>query len=1176
MSRYQLTEAQRQEWERRMKNRIRRNDTVLARKMNLDSLKDRGGEDYDKTVAGYVGEFRRGQRRGLIFFFDNPERLDKLALACSCTTEELRSDLSVIQRTDRIDDDMMWLAGFEDLGPIHIDDGFVLPPVEGPDGRLDREGLKKLLFKKTSKGMCIRRDAGAGVTTLIRWLARQAAYAGWHPARWEGQLPQGRSIVLIADPDDGIAGISRARTDGKNCLSSWLDGGQILIRASRDGLRTGPVDTAWLNEFIGKVKLKTPPQLRWKWPGEDDLKRIAALQLGPEDAGVQLRCLMERSGDLLRSLEQAARRRLQAYGSEASGLVAFGSWFPDLVLAVLRDPTAAPLPLIEGTAVVQARRTLDQARLTSAELALFRACLPALSGEAALSALRSAGLLAESDGHTRIRLTGMIAKVIADRLRDDPVALKKCLSDRQHVLLDAVADTQGGGGALVATLERLDAPALRRALKDKGREWLRRLPWSERLTARVLVSAEIDGSGDAIRRELRRVKGCLRGEAAEHLNRKPELKEQWERRRRKDDSPLTDLLSNVCPPSLEIMAEEWSCVAAEFGVASPPPDRAHLLHVRALHLARPEDVAVPEAWSALGGAKSLPARWLKLAREHVEVAKALLNPDLTWNTQTTARVGKADRTSTHERYGELVPDDLLIDAPVQAEIVVWLSMRARQEWERLLTTQDPEYAGINRWEALTAYLRPLSLLPTGRGLTPKLCQAAQVWSDVATTGTVPRPLFSMGTTIEGLVAMLRALEAAERRTWLRTPDGRIGIFWREAVTAGVPDDALIALWQDTAAGALHWPLSPYPGYDRETPHNLLRPFLLEQIDNVTLLQDIGVLPETRADFTKETIKLLLSSPKKRRWIWSNAEDLGEDKLFWHLLDDREYTSAHFELASFQINENDSIRRIKDRTSKAEEYLKSSRRSRYKNIDEPYITALLQHRAFATLPPLRWEALVRAGLLAKLPPAKLWCALDAARLSELPASYPDTDSESLWAPIHTLVLLLTILEKADHQRLRDWMLSAFPKAPRLLDSREVAGVWSVCGLSEVQLEGLLATREGGHIGDGLLPALLRLKPAALRLLMEDTRTREAALYALSADHDLRAHLPEALANAEILPPPEMLHRLLTSADIDIFSILDEISVDWPLPQRRTLWQRIAGVSQGDDRAEAWHRLALLQE
>ena len=76
--RYLLTEAQRRDWLARLQPRFGLSNLALAKEMDLDSAAERGGKDYHKNVAGYVGDFRNGEKRGLTYFFEAPQRLAAL------------------------------------------------------------------------------------------------------------------------------------------------------------------------------------------------------------------------------------------------------------------------------------------------------------------------------------------------------------------------------------------------------------------------------------------------------------------------------------------------------------------------------------------------------------------------------------------------------------------------------------------------------------------------------------------------------------------------------------------------------------------------------------------------------------------------------------------------------------------------------------------------------------------------------------------------------------------------------------------------------------------------------------------------------------------------------------------------------------------------------------------
>jgi hypothetical protein len=1166
MSRYQLTEAQRRDWLARVQPRFGLSDLALAKEMDLEGAADRGGKDYHKTVAGYVGDFRRGDKRGFTYFFEAPDRLAALAGACHCTPDDLRADLRAVLRVDRVDEGVLWLPGFEDLGPVHFDDGFVFPPVFGPEGRLDADGVRTKLRKTSS--LSVHGDPGSGVSTLIRWLVRQAGEDGWRPARWEGHLPRGRAIALLADPDDGLDALERGGgallsvgdpdgpvgtgTTGAP-LPEWLKAGDHrLIRARPGGLLLGPVDVPWVREFVARVSRRAGK--RMKLSGLDDraLSAIVELRVGPEEAGLRLREHVEASSrPPLRRLEQAARRRLEARGEDDAGLAAFDAWFPDLALAALRDPALDPVALVDGTVLAEARRQFASTSRVPADTDLLRACLPHLTGEASLNALRGSGLLSEAGGRTSVRLLGMIASSVAERVRDDPAVLRRCLVERHAALLRAVANTSRGPVALVTGLERLDAPSLALALAALDADWLRGLPWTPRLAARMVAVAEVAGHGRAIRQALKKLDGVRKADAHAFVRGNPNIKAAQDRIIASSDSPLRVLLAETPLPPLDLLAASWRDVGRELGIDVPEPTPARVRLARALHLARPEDLVDPAVWDELPAELGYPPSWFEVARRNVVVARIVLDP-------RSRRVGP--RATDSRKRG---PEDFLVGAPVAAEIIPWLARTALAYVEELYGPH-PELA----WMLVSSQIKPLAPVLAGRDrtLTAALRQAAADWAVVALSEVEPRGAEAMGTTIAGLVPLLRAMPEQERASWLRTPGGRVGPLWREAVEAGVPTSDLLSLWQDTVGGRVSWPTpteGDHAGDAIGYARSVLMPFVLANVD-VGALRDAAVLPTRLGDLDADAFAALAATPNTRRWIWSNASGLGHDEPFWRLLEERTYAPWHFDVLEV-LAQGGLLRLVLQGANATSD---DGTRERRKG-DQAGIGAALAGLPSAGLPMLRWELLVRSALLAAVPVDALWHAVSAPVLSDVPACYP-ADKPGGWGPRKTVAMLIQVLQHADAARIRGWLVTSADA----LDTRAFVDVWKGAGLTAQELNRLLAARTGARVGEALVPALLREDASAIGRLLDDARTRDATLHAVVTDPELRARLSGALAAAGAPLEVDTLKRLLRSGDIEAFALLDEAAAGWPPETRRVLWQRVAGCASDDDRLRAWTRLAAL--
>ncbi len=1166
MSRYQLTDAQRRDWEALVERRFQqRNNFALAKEMDLDPAGNRGGKDYHKNVSGYIGDFRRGEKRGLTYFFETQSRLVALAAACGCTAEDLHTDLRTVLRVDRIDDDFLWLSGFEDLGPVHFDDGFVLPPVFGPTDRLDAPGLLARLHKATSRSSSVSGDAGAGVSTLIRWLVRQSVGEGWRPARWEGELPSGRAIVLAADPDDGLDDLQRRGGGGfaaKRTLQEWLQEGQHrLVRANSGGLWIGPVDLPWLKAFGSRVQQRAGKRLKFGSLNDHVLAEIAEARVGPEEAGLRIRDRMDAVGatrnppSSLKRLEAAARRRLHARDESDAGLAAFTAWFPDFTLETLRDPENDPVALINGSVLVEAGRLLTHTQRLPPELDLLRACLPILTGEASLAALRGSGLLAEAAGKSRVRLLGYAAPALAERVRDDATILRRCLVERHRSLLRAVAATPTGPAAIVTALDRLDAPSLMLATAMPDADWLRGLVWTERLVARVLAIAELTGIGQNLREALRKLDKVLDDDAQLFDPLNPKVQEERKRRLASADSPLRVPLAEAQLPSLDIMAVCWREVGVELGISVPDPTPARMQQARALHLARREDLVDPSVWDSLPHPLGFPPCWFEVARHDLEVAKVALNP-------------KPERPSTQGNDRRKIGSkDLLADASVAAALIPWLSRSALE----YLGKKDP-----NDWIKVSAQLRPLASVRRDPAIAEALRQAVRDWETIACSEDEPRDIEDLNQAIEGLVSLLRAMPQSHRVAWLRTPGGHVGPLWREAVEAGVPDQDLLALWQGTLDGSVRWPApwsvsagGEHVGKTVEHARELLFPMLLAHVD-VAALEGAGVLPARPQDLAPQDFAKAAKTPNTRTWIWSKLEGIDDEEPFWRLLEDKASGNSHFDLLEGMPSKGKpgELHRLLAHGWLLSNETRESIRT-FRKLDRTGIVDVLTRLPSATLSAAKWELLVRAALLSQVPTNILWHALASPPLKDLPMSYAGKKPGG-WGPRHTIATLILMLQQDDPMRVRTWLL----QTAGALDEREYADIWRDSDLSAAELRKLLSTRTGETIGEGLVPALLRKDADAIGPLLNDPRTREATLHALTTDPDLRVELRSALATAGSAPEADTLKRLLGSEGVEPFSLLDEASANWSIDERRTLWRRVAGCAREDDQRRAWKRLVAL--
>lgn len=1174
MSRYLLTDAQRRDWTHRLQARFAMSDLELARRMDLDTAIDRGGKDYNKTVAGYVGDFRRGDKRGLTYFFESQPRLAALAGAIGCNHDDLRSHMKTVLRLDRVDEDLLWLSGFEDLGPVSFDDGFVFPPLFSSDARIDAEGLSRMARTSPSGIIAISGAPGSGVTTILQWLLRRAAEDGWRAARWDGQLPRGRAIALLADPDDGLETLERedelargaapgtSDVPGRHAvgLATWVkSGGHRVIRAQRGGLSLAPVDILWLRAFVERVSVQAGKRLNVTKLNDGVLHEIAQLRVGPEEAGIRLRERLEgRNRPPVRALEEAARRRLRAKHHEEGGLSAFETWFPELALAALRDRAVDPVALVDGSAVAAARRQLEEQLPGLANAELLRTCLPALTGEGSLRALRGANLVSEAGGVTTVRLIGMVAVDIADRVRDDPSVLRRCVIAGDTLLLRAVAGTIGGPAALVSALEQLDAPSLKAAFERNEADWIRTLPMTDRLVARLVATAELTGEGHRVRRVLKRLEQHWPRSGSTFTD-DATTDAMLSQRLADARSGIGTLLSNAPLPSLELLASCWHDAARELGLSSTALKPEQVRLARALHLARREDLVDAEVWNLVPPDLGYPASWFELAQSDVNVARIALDP--------STRVIPPD-ASAYKLHG---PRDILNGATVAHEMVPWLARRALEHLRAKVSQEDGD-----RWKHVRTLLQPIAPVVAGRDrvMAALLRQVAEEWIAAANAEHLPRTAEAMRTTIAGLLPVLRAVSERDRVACLRTPEGRIGPLWREALEAGVPTPAIRSLWTDTAAGRVVWPVpvwGTHKGDGLAQARAELTPFVLRNLEPPELIE-LEVLTPSPADLNEETFQMIAGIPNMRRWIWSGITTLDDSGSFWRLLEEPRYSSAR--MATAHANRNGrvlgGVMAMVLQAVFASVVAEETKDGDCSRADREGIQqALVLPMSTLTLP--RWELLVRAAILASVPVEALWHTVNEPLLHDIPARNAN-ERPSAWGPRKTVAELVTLLQRHDRPRIRPWLIAS----AAALDHREFIHIWRDADLSQAELNRLLAARTGDRVGDGLVPALLHLAPEQLSDRLADPRTREATLHAAANDPDLRPQLPSAIASAGSAPAMDTLKLLLRNADLEAFALLDDACAAWPIEQQRTLWTRVAACAEEADRRRAWRRLTTLSE
>lgn len=1203
-SRFTLTPAQKVEWTAIMKVRIPdSNNSRLAAKMNLDtSTHLSSGANYDKTVAGYLGQLRLGNEIGIRFFLGNPHRLEALARVCEYTADGFYRDLGATRRLGDDADDRIFLPGFEDLGEVPLEEGFVMPPVSGRDGKLlSEEDVRKAAMEASSTGWVVGGPHGAGTTTLLKRVARWLEEEGWRRSRWTGALPGGRSLVFLADTGDDLGGIDDV-TLRMGDLNTWMrsmildpkaadtrlrDSDHRLLRAGRGGYRIGPVDEVWLRSYREKVRRLSERRFKWKLVDDRFLADLARGNLGPEEAGIRLRERLEPSSRApFGAVCATIRRRLTAQDQPTDALHGIERWLPDLVMASLRDPNLDVTEACNQGVAAGVRAIIDgRMELKAPERDFLRSVLPLVSGESVRKALVRSHLLDESGGRSRIRLAWGWAPELREKLVQEPETLRKCVVGRNHDVLNAVVDDNEGARVLCTLLDQLDASVLRTTLQDPDALWLEKARFSERLVARMVALAELSDDGKALRKKLSKF-----DPDPDLLRWAPGLFDAW----KKTIASLKPALTGrpVPLPDLETMAWAWSEVASDLGMDPNVPTPDELRWFRAFHLAHIEDLACLEVWASTPDDILIPPAWLDVAMTAPSVARVLLNPGgpmgmrilESRRTRTAGVRVLATLFETDPDVASSLAEDIL--GSVHERFLSGIAGCVRRGAHSDSLEDHATEALLHEWSSLAKRLEVVPML-LGMVRRPALVhqvlgRAIRSWIPTSLPESDLRPVKSMGNPIQELLILLSHLNPEERTALLRTPDSRLGPFWPEAAMAGVPQQALLALARDLQSGALAIPHSRSAGTlsEGELPESAGRgEGTAQPMETLAMSILRAVLANAPADEPEPDLSAWPHPhlPAEdwesrewsgcRRWLWRQHRSLADSDVLWSLLSARAYGTPY--MAALHASPEGVVRHAIATWRSDWGWLLA--------MDQKCISTALSSTSVSHLDATHWEVLVRAGIMVDAPPEALLHAVENPHIRSLPEEYDrGKRSSSHWRPRKTFLALLSVLvTPSTRPQLQVWLRENLSHLSGTLDQEDCTRLWMDVGFLAWELEALLGACAGDEVGMGIVPALLHLDPSALTRMLENPRTRTAAMSAMAREPELRIQLASVLSEMRACPSRDFLRTVLRLRDPDPVTLIGEAAESWPVPEQRILWQRVAGqTASAHVRERAWRRLAEL--
>ena len=1176
----ELSDPEAETWADRMRVRMAgRADMELAREMELEPARPRGGTtEYAKTVAGYLGPFRRGEPRGLKWVFGDEVRLEALASALKCRPDDLRADLRFARGEHGLRAGALLLPGFEDLGAFSFEQGFVLPPCYAPDGeRVEADGL----LQRIQPGKRVR-ISGPGARTALLWLADFARREGWQVQRWAGAVPSGRARVVVDLDGDSVAdagprrsGLRWALRPSSQQVKALQDGGHVLLAVGEGDLTLAPVDRGWLDAFVGRLKSRLSIGQKQALP---ELEELGAARLTPWEAGVLLRHRLDGGGGLpldrdatLALLSGAARRRLVAEDASPHLLALMANDLVELGLSLLLQPDLELSAWAGAAAGATASALVDDLALTAKQRAILRAAIPSGSAEDVADAVLRSGLVGGREGARRLRGERLVGQLVAARLRDSPALLRRAVWTRRHGLVDAVSDLEGGPEALAGVLQALPASQLLRVvdglgpssdLPRFGARWLAELPLPTGLAARLLALVEVSGAGAGARSQIERWWAARTTD----LSVEPEAHERTLRRwQHACLPPVVALVSRGGRVSAASLEEAVDRVCAELGVPPQGPWMAYqkwrLTGGPEAPIARTELVGFLTTWtwgpptSPTDGGWSwgpwrdrlLPApHWLDRAASDPALAVALLR-------------GLTARWKDRREAAVVLPDFARAHPEAVAACLVALS-------EEALDIVLRDGGSEDTWALAGARLAPLATLElvVRRHQREAHRSSALAWAQAARDGglhaDVPRPTVP----VEGLPELLAALGPGERVELLRRPTGEVGALAVETVLAGVEAGALAALTAEVLEGRVRWTRDDGPDGRLLVDHHrdaFIDAVLCRLSPDVAV--EAGLAPALiQCVAADRRLRATASARRGRRLLWCLADTMPDQSLALRLLRAPPYGAVLWGVLGDDHN---------DRPGRAD--VLDTAVGRAWRDDRDDVMKLVEHAVPGDA--AEWWTFACAALAHRLPPAVFWSLL---RVPELPGWDLWVRESFLSAgPEGRAAVLGDVLERvrsAEPHAFAAWLVEHADFVVTALGRSHLLGWWRAAGLGRGTLTALLEATTAEVVGPGPVAALLKVTPTAIDGLLADPRTRTSTLSEMFATPEGAATACALLQGAGQVPGEDIVTALLKAEHGGGLAGLDAVSAGWALEEQAQLWRMVAARHRGL-RGAVWARLARVE-
>jgi len=1163
---WELTPNQQDQWEERMRL------LWAGRPSNLALA---GG---DKTFSGYMGEFRLGRPRALVYFFETPSRLRRLARLLDTRPEVFQTILDEIRASTRPSAGHLLVPGFEDWGWLPLEAVFHQKD-DGPPPRSRQEKLKSLRRGKSVRQILIQAIKDGGVTAVVSqpgWgvhtlvAAALDAVARDHWRSVTGPLNEGDRLVKVVNLGAPLPPESKTWAKKKTRSVLWL----VDARRPRPGglsqrsVQLVTVDGPWCQGFRSRVLDLAPARWKKRLKSVNPEAFVRAVMAwrspGPLLAGCVLRALatgQEIDGPALVEAMLIRRAEAQGRGDLAQVLAGTASSLPALRCELLRPTEERDLGgCLDSEAMREAMHVIDGLRLRRRERQTLLKVLPEISGTRILQALRNLEVLGDGEG-ARLKGATLLEPAAAAAVRGDQRLLQMALVKREHTLLRCVVERDGGADVIQA-LGSLDDVGFAAALGPRSEvaSWIGQVSLPSALTARALGLMVATRSLKNLR-----ISGVALGALGSLAN--------------------VQLTGSEIPTVEQIRAQALRFIQLTNGSTDHLETRCRMLRCLAFNTS--EELGDDQIWqTALQLDWDIPDAWIqhRLCTDAGALSLSALDRPLgralgTLLLKETNHRHSKRTENANARIWSKALDALATRSPeaaielLQSTLEVMVERAAacppREPTQRWRTSEENNKAG-EAFALLRLIVHGLECPALARkrsALRAALRGAMRGFTKLQERDDFPLEPWGRGKpslypfVLRHLLAFL--YNPDELAVLLLTPDGRLGPFWLDAAEAGASITALRSVYLGVRTGTIGTvpgrgapdartnELRARDGLEPMRPETDLYEVLVCRLtaDEIALLPDAPV-PGRDAPPGYRGESLL--NPEVRAFTWRFHRTLNAEDVVWELL-----RAPHFEEPKHPLLDRPVVN---DRPAQRER-------------DRPWVEAAIRASG-APSKPSDWNLLARAALASAVSDESLIHLLERFQHWELETFLQHGQVGFMTRGLQGASDVFNALVERNPTRAREWLVSILQERPGWIDQRPTSSWLRSAGVRLEFVESALhRCAESGPCGRGLLSALRDLGGELGPWLLRPA-TQAAALTLLAGETTDEEQLVETLRRLDSLLPDDALRGLLQARRTRGIDLLVQVCEDWPGERRRELWAAVGRVSWMPwQRQEAWRRAAL---